>query len=89
VFLAQIVGAVVAATLLAALVLALAQARTLARRMALIGLAGAFVAAGFAVASELSYRDCKEWNEKNVRWVRAGGTVVQVNGPLARRCERE
>ena len=87
-FIAQVVGAVVAAALVAALVLALAQARTLAKWIALCGLAGALVAGGLAVAAEVRYRDCKNWNAKHVRWVRAGATVVSVNGPLARKCER-
>lgn len=89
-FVAQVIGAVVVAALATALVLALAQARTLAKWIALSALTGAVVAGAFAVAAEIRYRSCLDWNRANVRRAYVGGmTIVRGDSPPPRRCERD
>lgn len=89
-FIAQVIGAVAAAALLTGLVLALAQARTLAKWIALAGLIAALGAGGVAIAAEIEYRNCKEWNAENVRLANVGGgSIVRGDSPQPRRCERD
>jgi uncharacterized membrane protein YebE (DUF533 family) len=90
VFIAQVIGAVAAAALLAGLVLALAQARTLAKWIALAGLAIALGAGALAIVVEVEYRDCKEWNAEKVRYAAIpGGSIIRGDSPQPRRCERD